>query len=109
MRKTKLNLKLKELLDSGTIYVGTSAGCMATGTDMNFVEWYLGEGEPGAGCIPGLGLVDFNFYPHYKDYHYDQIKENFLGEKIYLVKDGEAIIVEDKNITIIGEQRIIEN
>lgn len=108
MRKTKLNEKIKDILEKGSIYVGSSAGSMITGKSMDYLEWYIGENEHGAGCIPGLGLVDFTFYPHYKDEYLEEIKEKSKDKKTYLVKDGEAVIVEDGKVTVFGEERFIE-
>ncbi len=106
IRRCKLDKYIKEILDSGTLYVGSSAGSMITSHDQDFAEWYIGEEEPGASLLPGLGLVDFDFYPHYEDHLHEQIKQKYTGKKIYLVKNGEAIIVEDGNVKVLGEERI---
>ncbi len=108
IRRTKLDKHMKEILDSGTVYVGSSAGSMVTGQDASLSEWYIGEEEPGAGVIPTLKLVDFDFYPHYQDDLHDQIEEKYNGFKMYLVKDGEAITVENEKIKVLGEERTIE-
>lgn len=109
IRRTKLNLQIRELLDSGILYVGSSAGSVATSGEQTISEWYIGEDEPGADCIPGLGLVDFEIYPHYEDNLYDEVKKRFKGKKLYLLKNGEEIIVEDGKVEVIGEERIITN
>ena len=80
---------------------------MVTSKTMNVAEWYIGETEPGASAIPGLGLVDFDIYPHYDEQCLDEIKEKYKGHKLYLLKDGEEIIVDGDSITVIGEERII--
>lgn len=115
VRRTKFDLKLKELLNSGVTYVGSSAGSMVASGNLNVTEWYIGEVEFGAGVIPGLGLIDFDIYPHYQESLLPLIKENYKGKKLYLLKNGEEIIVEDGGgssnvkITVIGEERIISN
>ena len=43
------------------------------------------------------------------DKHFDKIKQKYCGKKLYLLKDGEEIIVEDNKVTLIGEERIITN
>lgn len=40
---------------------------------------------------------------------YEKIKENYKGDKLYLLKNGEEIIVEDDKITVVGEERIISS
>lgn len=107
IRRTQLDKKIKNILDNGTIYIGSSAGSMITAKTLDIVEWYIGENEHGAGVIPGLNLVDFDIYPHYEDHLYDQIKEKYSGNKLYLLKNGEAVIIVDEKVTVFGEERII--
>jgi len=108
IRRTQLDKYLPELLKT-SIYVGSSAGSMITSKTLGVTDWYIGESEPGASLIPGLGLVDFEIYPHYEDNLYDEIKKRYKGDKLYLLKNGEAIIVEDDNIKVFGEERIFGN
>jgi hypothetical protein len=82
---------------------------MITGPDLNVCEWYIGESERGAKYIPSLKLVDFDIYPHYDESLLSKIKENYKGKKLYLLKNGEEIIVEDGKIEVVGEERIIQN
>jgi len=56
-----------------------------------------------------MGLVDFDIFPHFQDELLPKIKEKYKGDKLYLLKDGEEIIVEDGKVTVIGEERIITN
>lgn len=105
--RTGFNELLGELLRT-KLYVGSSAGSMITSPTLNVCDWYIGEIEKGAKFLPGLGLVDFDFYPHYEDTLYKKIKTRYDGNKIYLVKNGEEIIVEDGKVSIIGEERVID-
>jgi len=82
IRRTKLDTVLKDILNEGTLYVGSSAGSIITSKDQDFAEWIIGGEEPGAGLIPGLDLVNFNFYPHYEESLYDEIKSKFKGKKM---------------------------
>lgn len=107
IRRTRIDRHLKTLLDSGSIYVGSSAGSMITGETLNIAEWYIGENEYGASSIPGLGLVDFDIYPHYEESLYEEIKNNYKGKKLYLLKNGEEIVVDGNNIKVFGEERCI--
>lgn len=106
--KTGFDLLLPKILES-SIYVGSSAGSMITGPNLDVSDWYIGEDERGAKYIPSLRLVDFDIYPHYNEKDYDQIKSLYKGKKLYLLKDGENIIVDDDKIIVDGEERIIEN
>ena len=95
------------MLEKGALYVGSSAGSMVTGKSLEISEWYPADQESGAHFIPRLGLVDFDIYPHYEDSQLEEIKRLYKGKKLYLLKNGEEIIVEDDKITVIGEERII--
>lgn len=106
IRRTGLDLFLPKLLEN-SLYVGGSAGSMVASKTLSVADWYIGETERGASDIPGLGLVDFDIYPHYEDELYEQIKEKYKGNKLYLLKNGEEIIVEDDKVIVIGEERII--
>lgn len=106
--RTSLDKYLPNILKK-SIYVGSSASSMITSKTLNVAEWYIGETEPGAKYIPGLGLVDFEFYPHYEEGMLPEIKKRYKGKKMYLVKNGEAIVVEDDKVKVVGEERIITN
>ncbi len=108
IRRKQLDKYLPSLLEQGGIYVGSSAGSMITGKSLDIAEWYLRDQEVGARFILGLGLVDFDIYPHFEDGQLDAIKKSYKGNELYLLKNGEEIIVEDSKITVIGEERIIK-
>jgi|SRR3989344_7209738 len=107
IRRCELDKALPGLLKK-SIYVGSSAGSMVTSKKLNTIEWYFGEGEPGASIIPGLGLVDFDIYPHYEDSVLDYVKKHYTGNKLYLLKNGEEIIVDNGKVIVQGEERIIK-
>ncbi len=109
MRRKQLDKHLHSLLKKGKIYVGSSAGSMVTGKSLDIAEWYLTDQEWGASFIPALGLVDFDIYPHFEDGQLEEIKKSYKGNKLYLLKNGEEIIVEDSKITVVGEERIVIN
>ena len=105
MRRTKLDIVITEILNKGTIYVGSSAGSMACSKTQNVNEIYIGEEGPGASIIPGLGLIDFEIYPHYEDRLLEDIKKSWRFGKLALLKISEAVIVDGNNISIFGEER----
>ena len=106
MRRCEIDTHIDEIL-AKAVYVGSSAGSMVTAKTLVTADLFPNEPEPGASIISGLGLVDFDFLPHYDERVYDFLKERYHGNKLYLIKDGEALIVEDNRLTIFGEERII--
>lgn len=107
MKRCALDKNLPKILEK-TIYVGSSAGSMVlckNSTDI--ATWEFVDNELGADEIKPLGLVDFDIYPHYEESLLPQIKENYKGKKLYLLKNGEEIMVEDGKIEIIGEERVL--
>lgn len=107
LRRTGIDKKLLELLDKGMLYVGSSAGSMVCAKTQLSAEWYLGEPEPGASLVPGLGLVDFEIYPHFEDDQLPKIRKLWKGDELYLLKNGEVIVVEDSTIQVLGEKRVL--
>lgn len=108
MRRSGLVDKLPQLLEQGLIYVGSSAGSMACSTSQEASSWYLREPEPGAEFIPGLGLIDFEIYPHYEESLLPDIKKLWTHGKLALLKDGEVITKAENQITWLGEERWLE-
>lgn len=107
IRRTKLDKYLPEILNNGTTYVGTSAGSVVVSERIDSSEWEFSDAEAGASLLPGLGLVNFDIYPHYEEALYEKIKKRYKGDKMYLLKTGEAIIVEDGEVVVKGEERVI--
>ncbi|MFZ2664270.1 MAG: Type 1 glutamine amidotransferase-like domain-containing protein [Patescibacteria group bacterium] len=109
IRRTQLDNYLVELLDNGLIYVGSSAGSMITAKTLYPACIPLNEPEIGAEVIPGLGLVDFDFYPHFEEEMFEPLKKVYKGNKMYLVKNGDVITICDGILKILGKERVIEN
>jgi dipeptidase E len=109
MKRCSLDKHLEKILQK-TIYVGSSAGSMVLCKNTtDIATWGFVDNELGASEIKPLGIVDFDIYPHFEENLFDQIKQNYKGNKLYLLKNGEEIIVEDGKVRVIGEERIIEN
>src|SRR5688572_13069154 len=107
MKRCSLDLHLPEILSRGVLYVGSSAGAMVVGKSLEVSAWGFVDNERGAEDIKPLGLVNFDIFPHYEESLHSKIKKNYKGKKLYLLKNGEEIIVEDDKINVIGEERII--
>lgn len=107
LRRTHLNKKLPKILAKGTLLVGGSAGAMVCAKTQYSAECYLREPEPGASLVPGLGLVDFEIYPHYEEKDLPEIKKRWHGGELYLLKNGEVITVVDGKVKVLGKKRVL--
>ncbi|MBP6886193.1 MAG: Type 1 glutamine amidotransferase-like domain-containing protein [Candidatus Pacebacteria bacterium] len=113
-KKAKLDVYLKDILNQGVIYYGTSAGsCLVTpdfGLGWWDKRWKLDH--------MGLGIVNFcvaphQLAPHQKEKTIEEVKtkiieqkKNYQAEfswKIYLLQDGQAIKVDGDKVAHIGE------
>jgi hypothetical protein len=76
-------------------------------------SFYIGEPEPEALEIGGLGLIDFEFYPLHDSRWTAELVEQVKTKrnkdlKYYLVRDGQAISVEDGQVKTYGDVVILE-
>ena len=108
IRRCSIDLFLRDFLKRGTIYVGSSAGAMIAGQTLQVSGWKMTDGERGAESIEPLKLVNFDIFPHFQESYLPDLKKKYLGKRLYLLKDGEEIIVEDGKINFFGEERMIK-
>ncbi len=108
IRRCEIDKHIRELLDARSVYVGSSAGSMITSKTLDLAEWDLLDAEVGASVIPGLGLVDFQIYPHFEDELRSEIEKRWQKGTLYLLKNGEVITVVEGKIEVLGEERIIK-
>jgi len=99
-----LDQYLKELLSSGTTYVGTSAGSMVCAPSVRLAELVPGENERGAGLFPGLSFINFEICPHYDESKYETIRKFWGKSKLLLLKDGDILTVVEGRKVVLGEE-----
>lgn len=109
IRRCHLDIKLKDILENGTVYVGSSAGSMVVGQSLDIAAWDFVDQERGAENITPVKIVDFDIFPHYDESLLPKIKENYKGKKLYMLKNGEEIIIDNGKITVEGQERLIIN
>lgn len=105
--RCSLDIILPQLLKKGMLFVGSSAGAMVAGQSIEASSWGFVDGERGSENIKPLALVDFDIYPHYREELLSKIKKNYRGKKLYLLKDGEHIFIDNGKIQFFGEERLI--
>ncbi len=109
-KKSRLDTYLQDILNTGVIYIGTSAGSMLVTPDIGLTWW---EPDDKLDHI-GLGIVDCVIVPHQVDSDARSNIENITKRrdylqiiidfpwKIYLVQDGQAIKIIGNSIEHIG-------
>ena len=111
-KKSKLDTYLKDILNKGAVYIGSSAGGMLVNPDIGFTWWGPDKKWENTDHV-GLGIIDFIFQPLHgesDDRAVDKLieRKKYLQTilpypwKIYLVKDGQAIKVTDDKVEHIG-------
>lgn len=100
---------LPEMLEKGIIYIGSSAGANICSRTLEIAKIHHDGGEPGAEIFPGLGLIDFDIYPHYQPKYHDRINSMYKGNRLYLLEDGESVEVSNSNIKVNGVEKLIIN
>lgn len=103
INKSGLGEFLPELLEKGLRYVGSSAGSMIASPTLETAEWFIGEEEPGARDLKGLGYVDFHIYPHFREELKPKIQK-FLKPNLhyYFLQDGEAVAYDNGKVKVHG-------
>lgn len=107
LRRFSFDILLPKLLAKGSVYVGSSAGSMVCSKTNYLSEMFPGEEERGSGLIPGLGFIDFEIFPHYKEIYLPLIKLKWRHGKLCLLKNGEVITIADGKMEILGKERFI--
>jgi dipeptidase E len=109
MKRCSIDKNIHKILDK-MVYIGSSAGSMVLCNSSNeMVTWEFVDNEIGADEIKPLKFFDFDIYPHYEEKFLDEIEKRYKGKKLYLLKNGEALIVDGNKLEVFGEERIITN
>lgn len=109
LHRSGLSKRLPALLAEGRLYVGSSAGSMVAAKTTSSGSWYIGEEDAVLREWPcdGIGLVPFEIYPHYRTELRPQIEQHWQSGDLYLLKDGDALVVEDGRIQFIGTPELL--
>jgi dipeptidase E len=111
INKSGLKLLLPQFLKT-KVYVGVSAGSMVAGKNLNVKIMHTAYEEDfnKDQNMEGVGLTDFNFFPHLNSPDFKKVREGLMGEltkeipeKIYALDDNSALKVIDGKIEAISE------
>ncbi len=106
VRETGFAEVLKELLDEGRVYIGTSAGAYLMCPTIEVANWDdTGKDRFAINDFTGLAYVPFILKVHYKDEAEPKVRERMKNLKypIRILRDGQGILVENGICTFVGE------
>lgn len=110
LRRCRLMKKLREFVHEGGMLSGLSAGAILMTRSVetaSFPDFDRDENEEGVTNFKGLGLVNFEFFPHYKNsMRYDQalLKHSLRTHNpIYASVDGSGLVVAHGQRRFVGK------
>ena len=106
IRETGFDKILKNLINEGKVYIGTSAGSYVACPNIEVSNWdKTGKDRFGITDYTALNLVPFVLKVHYKDEMEEQVKEGVATLKcpIRILRDGQGIIIENYKCTFMGD------
>ena len=110
LRKAKLIPELKKFVERGGVLTGLSAGAILMTEDIEmaaYPEFDRDENTVNISNLSALNLVDFLFFPHFKNSaRYDACFRKYTKTRpkvIYACPDGGGIIIKDEELRFIGK------
>jgi len=113
MRKCNFEKIIRKLLKEGKVYIGASAGSIVAGRTIKTAGWKDADKNiAGITDFKGLNLVPFDIFVHYTPEWYDTVKAEMPDTKdrqknLRILTDGQAVLVQGKEIDLIGEGEAI--
>jgi dipeptidase E len=95
---------IKDLINQGVIYIGSSAGSVLVGLSLKpIISSDDPKQAPSLKTVDGLKWVDFVVLPHAKEGEYDEVIKEFGSKfKLIPITNDQAIVVNDSSYKIIG-------
>ena len=107
IRETGFADILKELLEEGRVYIGTSAGSYIMCPTIEVSDWNPDSKDKfGVTDFTALNYVPFFLKVHYKDEQEETVKEKIKTFKypLHILRDGQGILFENGNYKFIGDK-----
>ena len=111
IRETNFAEILKEILDEGKVYIGTSAGAYIMCPTIDVSNWHDETlNRFGVTDFKALNYVPFVLKVHYQDKSHDFIKEKMKALKypLRILRDGQGILVENGKYTFVGDGKEVK-
>jgi len=106
-RKSGFDSVLKDFINKGKVYIGTSAGSILLGPDISISGWDSSWDKNIVGLkdLAGLNLVPFVISPHFteSERHLLESKIKEVNYKVIALTNKQAMVVFDTEQTLVGE------
>ncbi len=106
VRESGFDKVIKELIEKGIAYIGSSAGSYIMCPTIEMTDWKPNDKDKyGVTDFTALNLVPFLVFAHYLPELEDILREKVANAKypVKILKDGQAILVENDNYKLVGE------
>ena len=107
MKKCNFEKIVRKLLKLGKVYIGVSAGSIVAGKTIKSAEWGGDENIVKLKNLKGLNLVPFDIFVHYQPENAELIRKKlpwkWQRKKLRILTDEQAILVQGKEIDLIGK------
>lgn len=106
VRQSGFDKILKEAVDSGIVYAGTSAGSYIACPTIETSTWGPKvKDRYGLEDLTGLNFVPFILKAHYTDDTHSLIKEKMVSSKypLRILRDGQGLLATDDTYQFVGE------
>lgn len=95
---TRFDIKLKDAINKGLIYIGSSAGSIICGTTIELARAY-DENNVNITDFTGLKIVNGIIFPHAnKKLEFINENKNKYKDRLYLIHDEHGIIIDNEII-----------
>lgn len=108
LKQSNLLDLLKSYVESGKVLIGVSAGSIITTKSIDTSQ-YLEDDTVGLEDRSSLGIVDFDFMPHWNNEQSEKSLESLKeysklnNRTVYACKDGDGIVIEGEDVKFIGD------
>lgn len=111
VRESGFDKVVKEMIEKGVFYIGSSAGSYIACPTIEMATWKPKQKDRfGVTDFTAMNLVPFLIVAHYKS-EYDEILKEKISETQYqtkVLKDGQAILVEGDDYKLVGDREEIK-
>ena len=92
-------------------YIGVSAGTYVTCPTIDMATWkHADRDRHGLEDLTGLNFIDFMITVHYDEKYKNVIKKGSenLEYPLRIIKDGQALLIQDNKVTLLGDKEEIK-